>query len=129
MPWVTEKMTNGQIADLRRQIQTSMEVALLEGFATLKAELQAAKKEIETDNQILADRQRIYEACQCPYHGDCTPHVVKTLGEIAALKEAKAELLAALNWYLRPGVAIASHPELDRLFTDKIRLLITKHSA
>lgn len=49
----------------------------------LEFENKKLKEEIDIDNKLLADRQRILDACPCPEHGSCVPHV---LDELARLK-------------------------------------------
>jgi hypothetical protein len=55
------------------------------------AELQAARDEIAIDGALLAERQRILDACPCPVHGACVPHVLDRLEKLEA---AEAELSA-----------------------------------
>lgn len=48
--------------------------------------------EIAIDNQLLTDRQRILDACPCPVHGPCVPHVLHRLAaHDAALARAEAD--------------------------------------
>ena len=70
--------------------------ALREIVQGLIAEVERLRSEIEIDNKLLADRDRIYEVCQCPVHGSCTPYVIEQLKSIpekdARIKELEVEL-------------------------------------
>lgn len=43
----------------------------------LLAERDELRTEIDTDNQLLAERNRILEALPCPVHGPCVPYVLE----------------------------------------------------
>lgn len=43
--------------------------------------------EVEIDNQLLADRQKILDVCPCPIHGRCIPYVIERLELLNALEQ------------------------------------------
>lgn len=47
--------------------------------AKQQREIERLKEEVAIDNDLLAERQRILDACPCPSHGACVPHVLETL--------------------------------------------------
>lgn len=52
--------------------------ALVE-WADLRARIAELEREIETDDLLLADRNRILDAFPCPDHGPCVPYVLRLL--------------------------------------------------
>ncbi len=59
-------------------------------WATALAQAQQERdekaREIAINDQLLAERQRILDACPCPVHGSCVPHVLAQLAELTRLK-------------------------------------------
>lgn len=56
-------------------------------FEALQTELKAAKEEIELDDKLLADRNRLLEAIpECPVHGACVPHALEWIEKAKALQ-------------------------------------------
>lgn len=54
-------------------------------------DLAAARHEIAVDDQLLADRNRILDACPCPAHGRCVPYVLEVLAGKKPLPAMKSE--------------------------------------
>lgn len=73
-------------------------------YAALRSRLEELEREVAVDDALLAERQRILDACPCPIHGPCVPHVVKRLEDLQA---AEAELRAI-------DQVLARRPALDK---------------
>ncbi len=56
-----------------------------------------AREEIETDDKLLADRNRILDAYPCAVHGPCVPHIMETLEEHRRLLKVGWALLLAFG--------------------------------
>lgn len=67
---------------IARETITSLEILLTESreIATKYEDRYfEARQEIALDDQLLADRDRILDACPCPAHGRCVPYVLEQL--------------------------------------------------
>lgn len=65
--------------------------------ARLRTELDAAKREIAVDDQLLADRQRILDACPCPVHGSCIPYVLEQIARLKAGQPCTGDYCVAVE--------------------------------
>lgn len=48
----------------------------------LKAEVEALKDEIATDDKLIADRDRLLNMFECPAHGQCIPYAMEQVEEL-----------------------------------------------
>lgn len=67
--------------------------------ARLQFQLSEARAEIEIDNKLIAERNRVFDALPCPIHGQCAPGALQQVellkrdqGQLAALREQHATL-------------------------------------
>lgn len=76
----------------------AVELALGKAFLQLETKLAEAKKEIETDDILLADRKRLLDLFECEAHGTgCTPHAIE---EVARLRGVESRAPAARTLYI-----------------------------
>ena len=67
----------------------------------LSREVAERDAEIAVDNELLADRQRILDACPCPVHGPCVPHVLNRLAALTTAERERDDARAAMAALLR----------------------------
>lgn len=84
-----------------------------------RPEVDALKREIKTDDELLADRNRILEALPCPTHGPCVPYV---LHNISDMKNATEHLERALSIFNAAASAKLKH-ESERLTKTAFNML------
>ena len=56
-------------------------------------ERERLKAEVETDDRLIADRDRILDRLPCPTHGRCIPHVLEQIDALQARVAALEKLL------------------------------------
>lgn len=84
---ITEARTRREQAEQRAKLAE-------QALANTEAERDTLQREVAVDNQLLADRQRILDACPCPVHGPCVPHVLNRLKEADTIQRERDDLLA-----------------------------------
>jgi len=61
---------------------------VLAALHALLTERDALKEEVEIDSKLIAERDRILDACPCPVHGRCVPHVLDELATLTRYRNA-----------------------------------------
>lgn len=60
----------------------------------LKAENEALRQEVELDDKLIADRDRLLNLFECPDHGQCIPYAME---QVEALRKALTECADSLH--------------------------------
>lgn len=89
---VTEKAAGACISCIENALRSEREAR-----EKAEADLKAAREEIELDDKLLADRNRLLEALECDAHGPCVPGALKKVhalrDERDRLRSHRAELI------------------------------------
>jgi hypothetical protein len=95
-PWYARDEANadpGPRGDVARHIAAANPAVVLE----LLRRLRAAEAEIALDTKLLADRNRVLEALECPAHGQCVPGALEQIERLRTAERIVRDLAIAFE--------------------------------